>query len=131
MVTHQRERIASLDYENLPPRLTTAEVCALARIAPVTLWRRIKAGVLKLEPCDQGRSALFDRQAVLIALGMVKDAPAPNWTFDPDAYHQARSRKVRDAASAGGRHISRPVRGAAAAPSVRLVSDNPPAGQRR
>jgi hypothetical protein len=33
----------ALDFANLPPRLTTAEVCGLARISAVTLWRRITA----------------------------------------------------------------------------------------
>lgn len=48
-------------------RLTTGEVCQIARISRATLWRRIKSGGLPL-PIDRGRQALFDRAQVLRAL---------------------------------------------------------------
>lgn len=48
-------------------RLTTKEVCDLARFSPVTLWRRIRSGQMPA-PIDQGRQSIFDRQAVLSAL---------------------------------------------------------------
>lgn len=51
----------------LPMRLTTDDVCRLARYSRATLWRRIKAGQFPA-PRDRGRQAIFDRDAVLQAL---------------------------------------------------------------
>lgn len=55
-------------------RMTTAEVLALARISRATLWRRIASGRLPA-PADQGRQALFVKQAVIAAL--TTDAAQP------------------------------------------------------
>lgn len=107
---------------DLPRRLTTSEVCSLARYSSVTLWRRIKAGEMP-RPVDEGRQALFDRDAVLKALGMLHEAP-PAFTFDPDAFRQARSRPVRDAAPAGRRNLSRVLPGAGEAAALRLAARN-------
>jgi predicted DNA-binding transcriptional regulator AlpA len=60
------------------PRISTAEICALARYSTATLWRRIDAGEMPA-PIDRGRDGyLFDRRAVLIALDMAPHPePAP------------------------------------------------------
>jgi predicted DNA-binding transcriptional regulator AlpA len=50
-----------------PSRFTTTEVCALARLSRATLWRRIAAGRLPA-PIDRGREALFDADAIAVAL---------------------------------------------------------------
>ena len=57
-------------------RLTTREVCALARLSPATVWRRIRSGELP-KPVDYGRQALFDRVAVEQAL---RRSAAPSFT---------------------------------------------------
>ena len=123
----------SPDLARLPMRLTTAEVCQLARISPATLWRRIKARTLALAPCDRGRQALYERDAVLRAFGMLKDAPAhetDDWTVDAHAIREARSRQVRHRAPAGGRDVPRPAGGAGKAPALRLVAGDPAPRQR-
>ena len=80
------------------PRMTTVEVCALARYGKATLFRRIDAGHMP-RPLDRGGGGyLFDRKAVLIALGMNDDAAAverKSWRVEPDVYQTALSRKVR------------------------------------
>ena len=50
-------------------RITTAEVCALARISRATMWRRVRAGALP-RPIDYGREALFDQGQVVAALAV-------------------------------------------------------------
>ena len=78
-----------------PNRLTTAEVCALARYGPATLWRRVKQGRMP-KPVDRGRHSLFDRDEVLAALGFNREpsayhpGPPDPWEFDPVAYAAAR-----------------------------------------
>ena len=119
----------SQDDPTLPRRLTTAQVCALAGYGPKTLRRRLKAGALKIEPVDRGRENLFDRDSVLKALGMTDDAPISSpWDFDPDAFRQARARKVRHGSPPSGRDIPRAVRGSATPAPLRLVPrDSAPA----
>lgn len=120
---------------SLPPRLTTAEVCALGRISPVTLWRRLKAKTYAFEACDRGQQKLYDRDAVLKAFGMIKDEPtaaAPpadhqEWNVDPDAISLARARRVRGLSRATSRRdVSDPVRGSGQTTPLRLVSDDTP-----
>lgn len=53
-------------------RLTTDEVCALARISRATLWRRVAQGRLP-RPIDHARQALFSARDVSEAL----DCPEP------------------------------------------------------
>ena len=114
---------------DLPPRLTTTEVCALARISKRTFSKRRHApgamGLYALKPCDRGSEDLFERDAVLRALGMMQDErPAPAFTADPDAIRTAFSRQVRQrAGTPSGRNLSRSVRGSGAAPPVRLAFD--------
>ena len=88
------------------PRMTTREVCSLARYSSATLWRRIDAGHMP-SPLDRGGSGfLFDRRAVLTALGMHTDEKPPEqkaWDFDPDAFREALARNVRRSKGAGWR----------------------------
>jgi hypothetical protein len=60
------------DPAKLPLRLMRSEVCALARISPERLRRKIRAGTMP-KPVDRGREDLFDRDAVLEALGRKTD----------------------------------------------------------
>ena len=86
--------------------MNTAEVCALARYTRATLWRRIDAGHMP-KPIDRGSGGyLFDRTAVLTALGMNKPQPESDqkeWDFDPEAYRAAHARAVRRRQGAGWR----------------------------
>ncbi|WP_022697876.1 helix-turn-helix transcriptional regulator [Euryhalocaulis caribicus] len=71
-------------------RLTTSEVCALARYGKATLWRRIREKQMP-PPVDRGRESLFDRKAVEKALGLVDDDQTPALSFNADAYREAES----------------------------------------
>jgi predicted DNA-binding transcriptional regulator AlpA len=80
-----------------PPRMTTREVCALARYSSSTLWKRIDAGLMPA-PIDRGGAGyLFDRPAVLTALIMDKpnEPETPAVVVDPEAYRAALAREVR------------------------------------
>lgn len=65
-------------------RLTTREVCQLARLSRASVWRRIASGRLP-GPIDYGRQALFCAQAVSQAL----NPPAAKPTAE-DAVYAAR-----------------------------------------
>ena len=89
--------VSSVD---LPERMTTTEVCALARFSAITLWRRRKQGKMP-RAIDRGREALFDRDAVLRALGMhlpekqcAPEADDP-WAVNRDAINAIKARPVR------------------------------------
>jgi predicted DNA-binding transcriptional regulator AlpA len=116
-----------------PPRITTREVCALARYTSATLWRRIDAGHMP-RPIDRGGEGfLFDRKAVLTALGMqVDDAKTetPNWDFDPVAYREAHARALRRRKGAGWRDKPRVLSGPGEAPASGLVSGDPATDER-
>jgi hypothetical protein len=117
-----------IDPNNLPPRLSTAQVCALAQCSETTLWRRRKGDPkwLPAAPVQLGKSTMFDRAAVLKALGMVEDASANDeWTVDPDAIRKARSRKVRHASTTARRDLSGAHGGSSAPPALRLVGGDP------
>ena len=62
-------------------RLTTREVCALARLSPATVWRRVRSGEFP-KPVDYGRQALFDRSAIEQAL---RRAQGPGFAIAPKA----------------------------------------------
>ena len=118
---------------DLPPRLTTTEVCALARISKRTFSKRRHApgamGLYALKPCDRGSEDLFERDAVLRALGMMQDeqtttVTSPWSALDDDAFRHALSRKIRQRAPQGGRDAARAVRGAQASSAPRLAVDN-------
>ena len=107
--------------DDLPLRMTAAEVCALARCSAVTLWRRRRADPTWLPAAAHqlSRELIFERAAVFKALGFDHDdrpqEPAAGWKVDPDAIREARARQVRQPARAkGGRDVARAVRGAAA-----------------
>lgn len=70
--------------DDRPLRLTTTEVCRLARLSRATLWRRIAEGRLP-RPVDHGRQALFCAQAVRQALMRPPAAISPD-----DEIHAAR-----------------------------------------
>jgi predicted DNA-binding transcriptional regulator AlpA len=75
------------------PRITTREVCALARYSPSTLWKRIDAGIIPA-PIDRGGDGfLFDRRAVLGALGI----PAPSPAVEPEREITVDHEAIREA----------------------------------
>ena len=114
----------------LPARMTASEVIALARFSRQTLRRRIKRGAFP-KPVDEAREQIFDRDAVLKALGMVKDeqpvpAPEPEFAFDADAFNRDRARRVRhDAATPARRNAARVLPGPGTAAPLRLAVSNP------
>lgn len=77
----------------------------MARYGATTLWRKRRAGLMP-EPIDRGAEDIYDRDAVLKALGLLPETVAADndnadpWTVNPDAIRQARSGKVRHAPKA-------------------------------
>jgi hypothetical protein len=86
------------DVASLPMRMTTAEVCDLARFSPATFHRKRKADPswLPASAVQGGRQLIFDREAVIRALGL-RGAPAQvvEWTVDPAAIESARRARTR------------------------------------
>ena len=84
--------------ERLPMRMTSSEVCDLARFSKGTLWRRIKLGLMP-QYIDRGRECLFSRDAVLTALDLspVEAPPTNDPEVTADALRSYRSRQVRHA----------------------------------
>lgn len=98
---------AFTSLEDLPLRMTADEVCALARFSRNTLARLRLEDPSWLPPSaiQGGRTTIFDRSAVLNALGLSTNEAThaqagEQWTFDPDAFRAARSRSVRHRPSA-------------------------------
>lgn len=119
---------------NLPERMTTAEVCALARFSAQTLARRRRAdpGWLPAAPVQGGKQTLYVRADVLKALGMTShvqtETPAAaEWGFDADAFRQARSRLLRHGSSTHERHVPGIFSGARPPAPLRLAVSNPAA----
>src|SRR5439155_7709136 len=119
-----------------PARLTKAEVLELARYGEKTLGRRIAAGRMPPAVDRNGDGALFDRAAVLKALGMVTDAAeaesadppaAQGVRTNPDAFRKARARALRHAPKARGRHLPGVLAGPGAPAPLRLAVVNPAA----
>lgn len=119
-------------HADLPFRLTTTEVCALARVSRRTFAKRRQQGRIQLEPCERGHENLWKRDEVLRALGMIHDnddqppaEQAPSWDNpDANAIREARSRQVRQRSRPqGGRDVSGAVRGSAKTPALRLAFD--------
>lgn len=83
--------------ETWPPRLLRSEVLQLARYSLSKLRARIKDGRMP-RPIDRGTEAIFDRDAVLRALGLMQDEKPEQsddqWGVDPDAIGEARARRV-------------------------------------
>lgn len=76
--------------------MTIAEVCALARCTPATLWGRIDAGRMP-KPIGYGaQGEMFNRTSILIALGKFDHEAMPDqvaWDFDPSAFDPAPPRR--------------------------------------
>jgi hypothetical protein len=143
-------RVGVLDLarpETWPLRMTTEEVLQVGRFKATTLWRRRRADPswLPASTVQGGKSTLFDRSAVLKALGLVadgaRDAPPEQqgenpWKVDFDAIREARARKVRHGKAAArqaaekGRDTASLVRGAPQAPALRLVASDSASGKR-
>ena len=85
------------------PRIHQPEVLALAGYSRATLKARQTAGRMP-KPIDRGKhGAIYDRGAVLKALGIAHDdAPATDpWDFDPDALRDHFARPVRRPEASG------------------------------
>jgi len=117
----------------LPARLTKAEVLGLARFGDKTLRRRIRTGLMP-QPIDRnGQGALFDRDSVLKALGMITDAqpaaadvrPAEGVRTNADAFRKARARPLRHDPPPQRRDSPRVLPGPGSPPTLRLASSNP------
>ena len=110
---------------SLPPRLHLPQVLALAGYSRSTLRSRQRAGVMPM-PIDRGgRGGIYDRDAVLKALGMAQDEtpdPADAWTFKPDAYRDALAGQIRRPQEARRRHEPGVLSGAGTPAPLRLVS---------
>ena len=93
---------------NLPLRITTPEVCGLARFSKSTLWKRIDAGQMPA-PIDRGGGGfIFDRDAVLKALGVFEASASngPDWSFDEASFLEAHKRKIDARTAARRRQIA-------------------------
>jgi hypothetical protein len=92
----------AFDPANLPPILTTREVCQLAHCSAVTLWRRRRVDPtwLPLAPAQLGRELTFLREDVLRALGLaggtrgseLEERLRPPPVFDEAAFRAAKKR---------------------------------------
>lgn len=74
-----RERTIT-EAKGLPLRITTSQVCDLAGYGPATLSVRIRRGLVPA-PIDKGLENIFDRDAVLKALGLVDEAKPEEATW--------------------------------------------------
>lgn len=88
-----------LDPSTLPPRLHQPQILALAGYSRTTLRARQSAGRMPL-PVDRGKhGGIYDRDAVLKALGLTQDeqtsTPADAWDFEPGALNKRLSRPIR------------------------------------
>ena len=110
---------------SLPPRLHLPQVLVLAGYSRSTLRSRQRAGAMPM-PIDRGgRGGIYDRDAVLKALGIAQDAapdPADAWTFKPDAYRDALAGKVRRPQEARGRNEQGVLSGSGTPAPLRLVT---------
>jgi predicted DNA-binding transcriptional regulator AlpA len=113
-----------------PPRLSTPEVCALARYGRATLWKRIDAGLMP-RPIDRGGDGyLFDLRAVMAALGLdgqheAVETGRENAVPDPEAYRATLAREVRRRKGAGWRDRQGVLPGSRTPPTLRLVGVDP------
>lgn len=82
------------DPAALPPRIHLPHVLELAGYGRATLWRRQRQNVMP-QAIDRGPyGGIFDRDAVLKALGIVQgDTPQPDagdaWSIDPETFRRA------------------------------------------
>jgi len=100
----------------LPARLSLPEVLTLAGYSRSTLRARQRAGLMPW-PIDRGgRGGIYQRDAVLKALGLLEEVepdPAAAWAFNPVAFEAAL------AADRAGAKLQRNRR----RPDLHLVSD--------
>lgn len=87
-----------IDIANLPPRLHMPQVLELAGYSKTTLTQRQKAGEMPM-PIDRGpRGGIFNRDAVLSALGLADNGQQEDrnpWDVDADDLRAALSRPLR------------------------------------
>lgn len=98
------------------PRIALPEVLALAGYSRSTLRARQRAGLMPWPVDRGGRGGIYQRDAVLKALGLLEETPvdpAGAWTFNPEAYRAAL------AADRAGTTLQRNRR----RPDLHLVSD--------
>lgn len=111
----------------LPARLPLPQVLELAGYGRTTLRARQYAGKMPW-PIDRGgRGGIYDRDAVLKALGIAQDAapdPADAWTFNADAYSHALARQVRRPETARRREQPRVLSGSGTPAPLRLVASD-------
>ena len=92
---------------DLPPRLHQPQVLALAGYSVATLRKRQAAGRMPMPVDRGGRGGIYDRDAVLKALGLAQDENAEHtpdpWDVDPDALNRRLSRPIRGAQAPRGR----------------------------
>ncbi|MFN4287538.1 MAG: hypothetical protein ACK4E3_03475 [Brevundimonas sp.] len=119
---------------DLPFRLTTAEVCALAGWSRRTLQRKRAVGEIDLSPIDRGRQDLFARADVIRALNLKDDdhgkPTEQSWEVTREQLDHARSGQIRrhkagpEPAAKEGRHAPGIFSGAGKTPALRLACDN-------
>lgn len=118
---------------DLPPRLHQPQVLELAGYSRATLRARRKAKRMP-DPIDRGpHGGIYDRDAVLKALGIAQDAApdtADAWDFEPGAINEYLARPVCGAKAPRGRQRSRLLPGSGSPPPLRLASDNTDAAGR-
>lgn len=89
---------------DLPPRLPLPTVLDLAGYGRSTLRNRQRAHLMP-EPIDRGaRGGIYDRDAVLKALGIAQDVEPQSddpWKFNRDAFRARSPRKIRRPQEAG------------------------------
>ena len=107
-------------------RIHLPQVLALAGYSRTTLRNRQLAGAMPL-PIDRGaRGGIFDKAAVLKALGMTQDEKADErdpWDFESGALNRRLSRPVRGAEAPSGRQRKGILPSSGKAPTLRVASD--------
>lgn len=88
-----------LDPRDLPRRIATPIVLALAGYSRSTLRNRQKAGLMPLKIDRGGGGHIFDRDAVLKDLRIwhesAREEDVDPWMSDPDEYRKALARQNR------------------------------------
>lgn len=98
MSTAASEARTSVEEILRHPRLTRPEVLELGRFSESELRKRIKAGEMPGPVDRRCRPHVFDRDAVLLALGVggasadIEDDP---WKVDPEAIERSRATMSR------------------------------------
>lgn len=75
-----------------PLRLTTREVCQIARLSRASVWRRIASGRLPA-PIDHGREALFCAHAVAQALARTAQRPPADEAVFADRFDRLMAKR--------------------------------------